>query len=132
MDKKGLVIVLGESLLMDGIGTSLRSGQDMSVVRLDAFRPDLEACVKSLDPELIVFELDAPRPCTILSLLREQPGTTFFAVDTSCSQVIMLNSRRHAVQNLKEFCQLAQTGVNNYEAGIRKGGNETEKTGEIL
>jgi hypothetical protein len=67
--------------------------------------------LKSIQPELIVFEWDAPRPCSILALLREQPGVLLLGIDTNCSQVVEITGGLHQVQTMKEFCQLAQNSL---------------------
>jgi hypothetical protein len=125
MTKKGLVVVVGDSLLMDSIGTNLRNRLALSVVRLNACNMDLVRCVKALQPELVIFELDTHRPCTILSLLTKQSDSLFLGVDTYDSQVLMLDSNRHQVEDMQEFCQLVQTNLE-YKTDMRKGGKETE------
>ncbi len=115
MEKQMLVVVLGDSLLMDSVGSDLRDGLDLNVIQVNAFSADDGDWLKSLNPKLIVFELNTPRPCHILSLLREQPGTLFLGIDINCSQAIVLNSNLHSIGNMKELCQLAQTKLD-YEA----------------
>lgn len=106
------VIVMGDSLLMDSLGSNLREGLKMDVIRVNAASADLEERLRVIQPDLIVFELDVPRPCSILALLKEQPGTLFLGIDPTFSQVIALHSDWHLIQTLQEFCQLAQTQLN--------------------
>lgn len=109
------VIVMGDSLLMDSLGSNLREGLKMDVIRVNAASADLEERLRVIQPDLIVFELDVPRPCSILALLKEQPGTLFLGIDPTFSQVIAFNSNWHIIQTMQEFCQLAQTQLDEYK-----------------
>jgi hypothetical protein len=75
--------------------------------------------LKSLDAEMLIFELETPHPGTVLSLLKELTDALFLAIDTNCSQVIELSSARHPIENMKELCHLAQTRLA-YEKPIRE------------
>lgn len=111
MENRFSVVVLGDSLLMDSVASNLRDELALSVIRVEASCINNRECLKSIQPELIVFEWDAPRPCSILALLREQPGVLLLGIDTNCSQVVEITGGLHAVQNMKEFCQLAQNSL---------------------
>jgi hypothetical protein len=124
MTERPLVVLLGDSLLMDGVEAGLGSKQALGILRMDTTITDIGERLKSLRPELIVFELDTPRSPAVLSLLREQPGTLLLGLDLACSQVIVLNSDQHPTRTMKELCQLAQTEVS-HRARLRKGGGAT-------
>ncbi len=109
MEEQVRVIVLGDSLLMDSVVTNLQGELALNVTRVDTSCMDNEECLKSLDAEMYIFELDAPQPGTVLSLLKELTDALFLAIDTNCSQVIELSSARHPIKNMKELCHLAQT-----------------------
>lgn len=125
MAKQALVVVLGESLLLNSVEVHLRSGLALPVIRVDSSGGEVNKSVRSLQPELVVFELDTPRPCAILSMLREQSGTVFLGIDTNDSQVVVLNSSRHPIGSMQEFCQLAEARLND-KAQTEKGGNEID------
>lgn len=109
MEEQVRVIVLGDSLLMDSVVTNLQDELALNVRRVDISHMNNEECLKSLDAEMLIFELDAPQPGTILSLLKELTDALFLAIDTNCSQVIEFSSARHPIENMKELCRLAQT-----------------------
>lgn len=111
MENRFSVVVLGNSLLMDSVASNLRDELALSVIRMESSQIDDRACLKAIQPGLIVFEMESPRPCAILSLLREQPGVPLLGIDTNCSQVVEIIGGLHPVQNMKEFCQLAQTSL---------------------
>ncbi len=109
MEEKVQVIVLGDSLLMDSVMINLQDELGLNVARVDTSCIDDTECLKSLDAEMFIFELDTPQPGAIVSLLKELTDALFLAIDTNCSQVIELSSARHPIENMKEFCHLAQT-----------------------
>ena len=109
MDEQVKVVVLGNSLLMDSVGTNLRDGLALCVFQADASDTGYGEYLNSLAPELVVFELDVPRPCTILSLLKENSGIVFMSVDTKSSQVIVFHSDRYQIRDMDEFCELVRS-----------------------
>jgi hypothetical protein len=119
MEEKVQVIVLGDSLLMDSVMINLQDELALNVTRVDASCINDKECLKSLDAEIFIFELDTPQPGAIVSLLKELTDALFLAIDTNCSQVVELGSARHSIENMKELCQLAQTRLV-YEKPIRE------------
>lgn len=111
MENQFSVVVLGDSLLLDSVAGNLRDELSLSVIRVDASCINNRECLKSIQPDLIVFEWDAPRPCSILALLREQPGVPLLGIDTSCSQVVEITGGLHPVQNMTELCQVARNSL---------------------
>jgi hypothetical protein len=111
MENQISVVVLGDSLLMDSVAGNLRDELSLSVIRVEGSCINNRECLKSIQPDLIVFEWDAPRPCSILALLREQPGVLLLGIDTNCSQVVQIIGGLHQVQSMKEFCRLAQNSL---------------------
>lgn len=109
MEEKVQVIVLGDSLLMDSVMVNLQDELALNVSRVDISCMENQECMKSLEAEMFLFELDNPQPDAILSLLKELTDALFLAIDTNCSQVVELSSTRHPIMNMKELCRLVQT-----------------------
>lgn len=121
MKKRPLVVLLGDSLLVDSVAAGLGAREALDVIRMDAIAAETGEGLSSLKPDLIIFELDTPWSPAILSILRERPGTQLLGLDLTCSQVIMLNSHQYPTRNMKELCQLVQTQVG-HKASTWKGG----------
>lgn len=111
MDNRPVVVLLGDSLFLEGVAMSLADRQRLGVVYMDSFGTDIQERLKSLKPKLIVFELDGPRSPAIFSLLKERPGTLLLGLDLDHNQVLLLKSRQHLAHNMKELCQLVQVHV---------------------
>ena len=124
MGKRPLVVLLGDSVLIEGVAVSLGGCQELGVTRIDTLVIDIEACVKSLKPDLVVFELDSLYSTHILSLLKEQPGIQLVGLDLTASRVLVLNSRQHTTRSMDEFSHVIHT-VAGRGALSQKGGYRT-------
>ncbi len=111
MEKQPLIALLGDSVLMDGVAVSLGDRQTLGIVRLDLSKNDIHESLRTLRPDLIVFELDSPLSQSILSLLREQTGIPLLGLDLTCNRVVVLNSRHHVPQSMSDLCQVVQDEV---------------------
>jgi hypothetical protein len=108
METRSLVVLLGDSILMDGIAISLAGNQLLDMTRLDAHAIDVRQRLHSLKPDLVIFELDVSRLPCIPSLLLEQPGILLIGLDLACSRAIVLNSHQHPTSTLNELCRVVQ------------------------
>jgi ABC-type Fe3+-hydroxamate transport system substrate-binding protein len=108
MGKQPLIALLGDSVLMDGVAFSLRDRQTLGVVRIGPSGHSIEESLKSLQPDLIVFELDSPLSQSILSLLKEQNGIPLLGLDLTCNRVVVLNSHHHIASTMSDLCRVVQ------------------------
>ena len=109
MIKRPLVVLLGDSVLIDGVAVSLGGCQELGVARIDTLVVDIEACIQSLKPDVVVFELDSLYSLHILSLLTEKPGIQLVGLDLTSSRVLVLNSRQHTTRGMDEFSHVIHT-----------------------
>lgn len=111
MKKQPVVILLGDSMLMEGVAVSLACNEALRTQRLDPAAADLHARLGSIAPDLIAFELGTEWSHAILSLLQEQPGSLLLGLDLNCSRVIVMNSHQHLTKSMQELYQLFQDEV---------------------
>lgn len=111
MAERPLVVVLGESLLMESIAWSLVDCPHFSVIRFDLHIIDIGEQVKALEPEVVVLELDMLQSSPILSLLKRKPGLLLIAIDLDCSQVIVLHSSQHCTPTMHDLYQIVEAEV---------------------
>ena len=121
METRPLVVLLGDSVLMDSVAISLAGNQLLEITCLDAQAIDARQRLHTLKPDLVIFELDTSRLPGILSLLWEQPGTLLIGLDLACSRAIVLNSHQHLTPTLNELCRVVQA-----EAGQKANRKEVE------
>ena len=70
MENSRLVMLFGDSLLMDGVEASLRASQSLDVMRILDAVADLRKCLRSLQPDMVIFDWDTPQAQLIVSVLR--------------------------------------------------------------
>jgi hypothetical protein len=122
MPQRPLVVLLGDSLLLDGIAVSLAGRKMPRTVRMDSDVIDIRECLKTLQPDMIIFELGTPQSTAILSLLSEQPGIQLLGLDLACSRVIVLNSQQHLAPTMNELCQMVQARAGQQGYSSKGGG----------
>lgn len=112
MEKQTVVVFLGDSVLIEGIAVSLAHNKSINSMQVDPVTANLLDCVRSIAPDLIVFELGTIWSSTILSLLSEQPGLQLLGLDTDRSRVIIMNSYQRYTKSIEELAQLFHDKVN--------------------
>lgn len=127
MAAKSVVVLMGDSVLIESLGESMRKELKFQIVQMFDGDVDLEKNLKTFKPEFIVIDLDSVRPATIVSLIRDYSGLSFFGIDHSTSQTIIFKSNQYPIHSMHEFCQLAQTGLNP-DLQHLKGGLFTQET----
>lgn len=121
MDTRALVVLLGDCMLMEGLGDSLRNELELDVVNVSNGTFSFQEQLNELKPDMIVVDLDTPQPSNILSLLTERPGTLLLGIDHNSNQVITMKSNRYPIHSINEVCQLTQAELG-CEARTQKGG----------
>jgi len=59
MEKRRIVVLFGDSLLMDSVEVGLGVNQALGMVRIDPAVTDVGKRLESLSPDLIIFDFDA-------------------------------------------------------------------------
>ena len=100
------VLLLGDSVLMDGVAHSLKERRVTSLVYLEEGDDGIEERVHQLKPDLIVYEIGILKTETILSLLCEQDGVLLLALDISSSKVIIQQNHSRYASSMQELCEI--------------------------
>ncbi len=108
MDDRQLIVLFGDSLLMDGVEASLADKQELDVIRVDATINNVGQHLQSIAPDLVIFDLDIPFSAQIVPLLREQPGTPFIGLDAQCSEAIALSSQQYTALSANDLVKVIQ------------------------
>ena len=106
MEERRIVVLFGDSLLMDTVEASLGDRQDLGVMRIHTTIPNVVERLKSLCPDLIIFDLDAPHSQFVLPLLRDLPGVPLLGLDVTCSKAIALSSQHYITLTANDLAQL--------------------------
>jgi chemotaxis response regulator CheB len=111
MENRQIVVLFGDSLLIDTVEASLGDNQEWGVVRIHTNVTDVGERLKSLCPDLVIFDWDAPHSEFVVSLLRDQPGIPLLGLDVTCSKVVVLSSRQYIALTAHDLIQVIQEHV---------------------
>lgn len=95
MAEQQLVVLFGDSLLMDAVDANLAHREDLSLVRIRTVIPDIVPRLYSLDPDLIVFDFDDVHSQFLLPMLRIKIGMSLIGLDSNFSTAIRLTSHQY-------------------------------------
>jgi hypothetical protein len=121
MPQRPIILLLGDSLLIDGIAISLAGREMPGTIRRDSGVIDSKECLGTLQPDLVIFEMGAPQSPAILSLLSEQPGVQLIGLDPACSKVIVMSSHQRPTPTMNALYQVVQAEAGQ-NALLPKGG----------
>jgi hypothetical protein len=111
MIQKQTVVLYGDSLLMDAVEASLEEHPEIGIKRIHATGLDVEARLKSLHPDLFIFDLDAPYLQFIISFFRDQPNIPFLGLDICTNRVVVLSCQHYTTATTSDLCDLIQTQI---------------------
>ncbi len=97
MKKDCLVILFGDSLLMDTVEASLSDSPEFGIIRFHTTVSNVAERLQTLCPDLVVFDINSPIAQFALSFLKEQPSVPLLGLDVTCSKVVSLSCEHHAV-----------------------------------
>ncbi len=106
MKERRIVVLLGDSLLMDTVEANLEDNQALGMVRIDTAVIDAGKCLECLSPDLIIFDFDAPHSHLAISYLRDHPGIPLLGLDVTCSKVIVLSSQQCTALTANDLAQV--------------------------
>ena len=106
MDDRRIIVLFGDSLLMDTVDASLSDCPEIGVMRIHASVPNVVERLTSIQPDLVIFDWDGPHCHFVLPFLREQPGTPLLGLDVTSSRAIALYSQQHEVLTARALADL--------------------------
>lgn len=109
MNKQPSIVLVGKSLLMDGIAHSLADRRMPCVYRIDPRGAADLGNLAALGPDMIVFEQGSPYLDPFLCIMAEQPGLRLLELDLTGHRAILLHSRQHEVRTMADLCEIIET-----------------------
>ena len=125
MGHQPAVVLLGNSLLMDGVAISLANTQMDNVIRADPAVADTRAHLQSLQPDLIILELGDQRTDTALSLLKEHPEIILIGLNEDSSRVSVLKTQECTIDTMQDLQEVLQELLH-WKPRLLKGGGHTD------
>jgi hypothetical protein len=106
MEGQHLVVLFGDFLFMDAVEASLEDDPKLGVMRIHTNVTDVGELLKSLSPDLIIMELNAPYAQFVLPFLRDLPDVTILCLDVTCSKVVILESEQHTIRTASDLLRV--------------------------
>jgi len=103
-----IVLIIGNTVLMDGVEACLQDLQMDNLVHWNAIGTECEKDLKACHPRLIIFERDAPCANILLTLLKDNPGTHLLGVDCQCQHVLIMNSFQIQTRSMNDLQRIVQ------------------------
>ena len=108
MDNRRFVVLFGDSLLMDAVEASLGNQQELDVMRVHTNDDDVEACLRAIRPDLVIFDWDTPFSQFAAFLLRDHPGIPLIGLDIASREVVVLSSQQYTPMTARDLAQVIQ------------------------
>lgn len=108
MQKLRTVAILGDSLLMAGLGASMRGQETVQVLQIEGLRQDLPAHLAALRPDAVIFDLDTPEPRLLLDLLTQCSGLLFLGLGMGRNRAVEFSSHAHAASSTVDLVGLIE------------------------
>jgi hypothetical protein len=109
MEHHRLILLYGDSLLMDAVEASLADRQEIDLVRVRSAILDFETRVKSLCPDLVIFDFDTIHSQFVIPLLRARPDVPLVGLDFNSNQVVVLSGQAYTARTAQELARLLQS-----------------------
>jgi len=111
MVNRPVVALVGSSLLMDGVAIGLAHSQMPGVKRIECEGRGTCERLMSLQPDLIIFEIDHPVASAINSLIKARSELLLIGIDVESCQAIVMNCCQYVTHSMVDLCKLVQDEV---------------------
>jgi chemotaxis response regulator CheB len=109
MPVQQVVVLYGDSLLMDTIEASLGQRPDLGVLRIPSSLNDATERIQSLGPDLVIFDLDDPHSNFAIPFLRRKPGVPLLGLDLTSSRVLAFSSQQYTTLTARDLAHVIET-----------------------
>ena len=109
MEKRRRVILYGKSVILGSVGASLRDVPGLELIPLASPLPEAKD-LSALEPDAIIFDLEAAHPDAALSLLRQRPGLLLIGVDPGSDEMVIVTSRQRRAVAVADLLRVIHQG----------------------
>lgn len=108
MNRERLIVLCGNSLLMDTVEANLDERKDVGIMRVDATTYPLDQQLASLAPDMIIFDWDLPNLHFILPFMRNRPDIPIIGVEITCNRVAVLTCHQHSALSATDLSRIVK------------------------
>jgi len=110
-EERSLIAVVGNSLLMDTVEAYLVKNCPIDLVRVQTDVPNTGKYLKSLAPDLIIFDWDTPQAAFVLPFLRERIHIPLVGLDINSNLAVVLSGQLNPIRTADELCLVIQEQI---------------------
>ncbi len=107
MSKRIRILLYGNSLVLGGIGASLRTESQFEVVDLPQSLPDTSD-IEALAPDVIVFDIETPGSAAAFSALESHPDLIILGVSPDHNIVRLWSGRQYRELSIGDLAALIE------------------------
>ena len=112
MDKTRTVVLYGNSLVVSSIAASLKAQPHLLLCQPDTSAPDLAQQLRSLAPDVLVFDLASAHPDFAITLLKEHPRMLLIGVDIVNAGMLVLSGQQTQALTIDDLTRVIETYPN--------------------
>ncbi len=106
MDQTRTLVLYGASLSVAAIGAGLAGKPGWHVIPMEPVSPAATERLLRLRPDVVLFDLAAAQPDTVISLLTKLPGLLLVGVDLAHQQALVLFGEQPKLCTTDDFVRL--------------------------
>ncbi len=105
MGKRQRVILLGRSVILGTVGASLQKLPQFEVISFSLPYPGVQE-LRAMEPEAILFDLEADRPEAAFALLAACPGLQLIGIDPDRDQVLVWSGQHLSELSVQDLVRV--------------------------
>lgn len=109
MEKQQRVILFGKSVLLGTVGASLKKHASLQIISASTPYPGIQE-LGTLQPDVILFDLENGRPDAAFFLLATCPGLQLIGVDPDSNELLVLSSCTKMVLSVQDLVRVILKG----------------------
>ena len=117
MADQQLVVLFGDSLLMDTVEANLAGNPAVGLMRIHPTVTDVAERLQALGPDLVIVDLHAPQAGRVLPFLWDRPGVPLLGLDVTCGRAIVLSSQAYTPRSADDLAHLIAVHTGEAQVG---------------
>jgi hypothetical protein len=100
------IVLVGDSLLMDAVEASLNDSLKLGLLRIHGNPAQTAERLRSLAPDLVIFDMNTPQLQAIVPLLKDHPQVRLLGLDAQSSQVVALSGQPYTTLSASDLADI--------------------------
>jgi len=109
MRERQRVVLYGNSLVLAGVGASLKAYPGLEVISLDIPPAAMPQELGALCPTVVIFDLGSIPPEFPFSLLRQQPDLVLIGLDAAGDRLLLLSGQQARALTTDDLVKVIET-----------------------